>query len=72
MKKSKFSEVRGITLISTMIIMLILVGVSISVSLNGGLFETAKKATATDRVSEAREEEQQLSGGFEDLNKYVE
>ena len=38
---------KGITLIAliiTIIVMLILVGVSVTVALNGGLFSTAKKA----------------------------
>ena len=57
MKKQK-----GITLIAliiTIIVMLILVGVTISVALNGGLFKTAQEAT-TNTLIEA-EKEQLLS-----------
>ena len=49
---------KGITLIAliiTIIVMLILVGVSVTVALNGGLFETAKKAVDDTKI--ARDEE---------------
>ena len=49
---------KGITLIAliiTIIVMLILVGVSVTVALNGGLFETAKKAA--DKFSQAEAQE---------------
>ena len=49
---------KGITLIAliiTIIVMLILVGVSVTVALNGGVFETAKKAV--DDTKTARDEE---------------
>ena len=50
---------KGITLIAlviTIIVMLILVGVTISVSLNGGLFSTAKEATDETQIAKEREE----------------
>ena len=49
---------KGITLIAliiTIIVMLILVGVSVTVALNGGLFETAQDTV--DRTKAARDEE---------------
>ena len=54
MKKQK-----GITLIAlviTIIVMLILVGVTISVSLKGGLFTTAKKSTDETQIAKEKEE----------------
>ena len=54
--KNKIFQEQGITLIAliiTIIVMLILVGVTISVALNGGLFETATKAaTGTQKEKE--------------------
>ena len=44
-----------IALVITIIVMLILVGVSVSVAINGGLFSTAKKATAETQYQEDRE-----------------
>ena len=61
-KNSIHSNFNGITLIAliiTIIVMLILVGVTISVALNGGLFKTAQEAT-TNTLIEA-EKEQLLS-----------
>ena len=55
---------KGITLIAlviTIIVMLILVGVSVTVALNGGLFTTAEEAT-TDTEKEVKAE-QKLSDG---------
>ena len=52
-------EQRGITLIAliiTIIVMLILVGITISVSLNGGLFETAQVAKQQTRIQTDREQ----------------
>ena len=57
MKNKIFNE-RGITLIAliiTVIVMLILVGVTISVALNGGLFETATKAATGTQKEKERE-----------------
>ena len=48
MKTEKLKSIKGITLIAliiTIIVMLILVGVTINVALNGGLFNTASDAT---------------------------
>ena len=59
---SVYSNFKGITLIAliiTIIVMLILVGVTITVALNGGLFTTAQDA-ATNTMAEA-EKEQLLS-----------
>ena len=55
---------KGITLVAlviTIIVMLILVGVSITVALNGGLFTTAKDAA--NNTKEARNAELNLSDG---------
>ncbi len=52
------SAYKGITLIAlviTIIVMLILVGVSVSIAINGGLFSTAKKATAETQYQEDKE-----------------
>ena len=59
MKKTK--ENKGITLIAliiTIIVMLILVGVSVNVALNGGLFKTAK--AATEKTNDALAQEKDL------------
>lgn len=51
-------EQRGITLIAliiTIIVMLILVGVTVSVALNGGLFDAAKKAASETQLASERE-----------------
>ncbi len=64
MQKEKLKAKRGITLIAlviTIIVMLILVAATVTVALNGGLFQSAKKATADTEV--AREEESELSNG---------
>ena len=50
--KEKNKGITLIALIITIIVMLILVGVTITVALNGGLFETATKA-ATETKKEA-------------------
>ena len=50
---------KGITLIAlviTIIVMLILVGVTISVSLNGGLFTTAKQAEDETQIAQEKEQ----------------
>ena len=60
----KLKEQKGITLIAlviTIIVMLILVGATISVSLNGGLFSIAKEATADTEIK--RDNELSLSDG---------
>ena len=49
---------KGITLIAliiTIIVMLILVGVSVTVALNGGLFDTAQKAVSKTQIAEDKE-----------------
>lgn len=56
---------KGITLIAlviTIIVMLILVAVTITMAVNGGLFDYARKA-ATD-TNEAMKQEQNLGSGF--------
>lgn len=62
-------EQKGITLVAlviTIIVMLILVGVSVTVALKGGLFDTAKKAaTGTNTEAEA---ERNLSNGAITVN----
>lgn len=53
---------RGITLVAlviTIIVMLILVGVTISTAVNGGLFDYAKKAA--DEMNKAQRQEQELT-----------
>ena len=60
---------KGITLIAlviTIIVMLILVGVSVTVALNGGLFSTAQKATADTEAE--RDKELALSDGKVEIN----
>ena len=55
----KLKSKKGITLIAliiTIIVMLILVGVTVSVSLNGGLFKTAKQATDNTQLETDKEE----------------
>ena len=62
-------EQKGITLVAlviTIIVMLILVGVSITVALNGGLFNTAKDAA--NNTQEARNAELNLSSGKVTVN----
>lgn len=65
-------EQKGITLVAlviTIIVMLILVGVSITVALNGGLFTNAKDAA--NNTSEARNAELNLSNGKVTVNNEV-
>lgn len=55
---------KGITLVAlviTIIVMLILVGVSITVAVNGGLFDTARAAATNTNV--AAQQEQNLASG---------
>ncbi len=57
--KTLISDHKAITLVAliiTIIVMLILVGVTVNVALNGGLFEKAKKATYQTEVSEIQEQ----------------
>ena len=60
---------KGITLVAlviTIIVMLILVGVSITVAMQGGLFDTARgAATNTNAAAQA---EQNLAGGTINVN----
>lgn len=67
-QKSK-KEQKGITLIAliiTIIVMLILVGVSVTVALNNGLFKATK--SATDNTLKERDAEQALSNGTVNIN----
>lgn len=60
---------KGITLVAlviTIIVMLILVGVSITVALNGGLFGNAKDAA--NNTEEAKKSELNLSSGKVTVN----
>lgn len=60
---------KGITLVAlviTIIVMLILVGVSVTVALKGGLFGTAE--TAVDKTQNALDEEQNLDSGKVTVN----
>ena len=60
---------KGITLVAlviTIIVMLILVGVSVTVALNGGLFTTAKDAT--EKTNNALVEENKLDSGKVTVN----
>ncbi len=69
MSKQKLKTKRGITLIAlvvTIIVMLILVAATVTVALNGGLFSTAKKATADTEAARAKESE--LSSGRVKIN----
>ena len=58
-----------VALVITIIVMLILVGVSVTVALQGGLFSTAKKAT-TD-TNAAQEAENNLSSGLVNIDDGV-
>ena len=72
MSKEKLKNKRGITLIAlviTIIVMLILVAVTVTVALNGGLFQSAKKATADTET--AREEESELSNGQVNIDNTI-
>ncbi len=65
----KLRTEKGITLIAlviTIIVMLILVGVSVTVALNGGLFDTAKEAA--EGTASKRNEELELSSGKVTIN----
>ena len=65
----KLREEKGITLIAlviTIIVMLILVGVSVTVALKGGLFTTAKQAA--EGTTSKRNEELELSSGKVEIN----
>ena len=65
----KLKTEKGITLIAlviTIIVMLILVGVSVTVALNGGLFTTAKEAA--EGTATKRNEELELSSGKVTIN----
>lgn len=55
MKRTKENGITLIALIITIIIMLILVGVTVAVALNGGLFTTAKNATNKYTVEKEKE-----------------
>lgn len=62
-------EQKGITLVAlviTIIVMLILVGVSVTVALNGGLFTTAQNAV--DRTNAALVNENKLDSGKVTVN----
>lgn len=56
MRNTKESGITLIALIITIIVMLILVGVTVAVALNGGLFSTAKNAAKGTQVEADREE----------------
>ncbi len=58
---SDHSAITLIALVITIIVMLILVGVSVSIAINGGLFSTAKKATADTQAN--IDAEQRLASG---------
>ena len=55
------SDHRGITLIALIIVMLILVGVSITIAIKGGLFNTTKKVAK--ETEETKNTEQELANG---------
>ena len=72
MSKEKLKAKRGITLIAlviTIIVMLILVAATVTVALNGGLFSSAKKATADTEA--ARVEESELSNGQVNIDNTI-
>ncbi len=69
MSKQKLKTKRGITLIAlviTIVVMLILVAATVTVALNGGVFKSAKKATADTEAARAKESE--LSSGRVKIN----
>lgn len=60
---------KGITLVAlviTIIVMLILVGVSVTVAINGGLFTSAKSGAAN--TQKAANAERNLSSGIVNIN----
>ena len=71
----KFTKQKGITLIAliiTIIVMLILVGVTINVALNGGLFDKAK--TASDQTQRQVSKEQLIAamvGAYDNKGNFV-
>ena len=69
---NKMKKQNGITLVAlviTIIVMMILVGVSVTVALNGGLFSTAQQAVATTEAE--RDNELALSDGKVEINGKV-
>lgn len=71
MRKTKENGITLIALIITIIVMLILVGVTVSVALNGGLFETAKDAANRTQIEADREVLQAAIVGALDENLVI-
>ena len=73
--KNFVKEEKGITLIAliiTIIVMLILVGVTINVALNGGLFDKAKKASGKTQRQVSKEELiSTMVGAYDDNGNFV-
>ena len=65
MKKLNQKGITLISLIITIIVMLILVGVTVTVALDGGLFRTAKKATTETEIAKEREILQASLGAYD-------
>ena len=72
-KKQKANDTKGITLVAlviTIIILLILAGITISSLTNTGIFEKAKEAR--DKTANAAENQAKLLNEYEEeLNKYI-
>lgn len=71
MRKTKENGITLIALIITIIVMLILVGVTVSVALNGGLFETAQDAANRTQIEADREVLQAAIVGALDENLVI-
>ena len=70
MKKQNFNGITLVALVITIIILLILAGISISALTNQGLFKNAKAAQNATEKAEA-EQGQRLNEYEEELNKYL-
>ena len=71
-KGKKFNTQKGITLIAlviTIIVMLILVGVTITMAVNGGLFEYARSAAT--QTNDAKRQEQLIAEGKVEVGEKV-
>ena len=70
MKKQNFNGITLVALVITIIILLILSGITISSLTNTGLFKNAQKAK--EATAEAQQKEQDLLNQYEEeLNKYA-
>ena len=64
MQKTKQKGITLIALVITIIVMLILVGVTITVAIQGGLFETARSASGQTEIEREKEVLQSVALGY--------